>query len=230
MTLEEKISQLGDGAPAIPRLNIQEYHWWNECLHGVARAGTATVFPQAIGMAASFDTNTMRQVANIISDEDRAKHHEALRNKNYNIYTGLTFWSPNINIFRDPRWGRGHETYGEDPYLTGQMGMEFVKGLQGNDPKYFKVVATGVLGLRINLPVLTVHVSEVGEALHSSLNYSKDSLFLRGDKSEYISPQDEALISTQFPNSSVQTITNAGHWLHAENPFEFYESVRSFIA
>jgi len=142
MTLEEKISQLGDGAPAIPRLNIQEYHWWNECLHGVARAGTATVFPQAIGMAASFDTNTMRQVANIISDEARAKHHEALRNKNYNIYTGLTFWSPNINIFRDPRWGRGHETYGEDPYLTGQMGMEFVKGLQGNDPKYFKVVAT----------------------------------------------------------------------------------------
>jgi beta-glucosidase len=93
-------------------------------------------------MAASFDTNTMRQVANIISDEARAKHHEALRNKNYNIYTGLTFWSPNINIFRDPRWGRGHETYGEDPYLTGQMGMEFVKGLQGNDPKYFKVVAT----------------------------------------------------------------------------------------
>ena len=142
MTLEEKISQLGDGAPAIPRLNIQEYHWWNECLHGVARAGTATVFPQAIGMAASFDTNTMREVANIISDEARAKHHEAQRNKNYNIYNGLTFWSPNINIFRDPRWGRGHETYGEDPYLTGQMGMQFVKGLQGNDPKYFKVIAT----------------------------------------------------------------------------------------
>ena len=142
MTLEEKISQLGDGAPAIPRLNIQEYHWWNECLHGVARAGTATVFPQAIGMAASFDTNTMREVADIISDEARAKHHEAQRNKNYNIYNGLTFWSPNINIFRDPRWGRGHETYGEDPYLTGQMGMQFVKGLQGNDPKYFKVIAT----------------------------------------------------------------------------------------
>ena len=142
MTLEEKISQLGDGAPAIPRLNIQEYHWWNECLHGVARAGTATVFPQAIGMAASFDTNTMWEVADIISDEARAKHHEAQRNKNYNIYNGLTFWSPNINIFRDPRWGRGHETYGEDPYLTGQMGMQFVKGLQGNDPKYFKVIAT----------------------------------------------------------------------------------------
>ena len=142
MTLEEKISQLGDGAPAIPRLNIQEYHWWNECLHGVARAGIATVFPQAIGMAASFDTNTMREVADIVSDEARAKYHDAQRNKNYNIYNGLTFWSPNINIFRDPRWGRGHETYGEDPYLTGQMGMQFVKGLQGNDPKYFKVIAT----------------------------------------------------------------------------------------
>jgi len=142
MTLEEKISQLGDGAPAIPRLNIQQYHWWNECLHGVARAGTATVFPQAIGMAASFDTDAMIEVAEIISSEARAKHHEAQRNKNYNIYNGLTFWSPNINIFRDPRWGRGHETYGEDPYLTGQMGMQFVKGLQGSDPKYFKVVAT----------------------------------------------------------------------------------------
>jgi len=142
MTLEEKISQLGAEAPAIARLNIQEYHWWNECLHGVARAGIATVFPQAIGMAASFDTATMREVANVISDEARAKHHEAQRNKNYKIYTGLTFWSPNINIFRDPRWGRGHETYGEDPYLTGQMGMQFVKGLQGNDSKYLKLVST----------------------------------------------------------------------------------------
>jgi len=142
MTLEEKISQLGAGAPAIPRLNIQEYHWWNECLHGVARAGIATVFPQAIGMAASFDTGTMREVANVISDEARAKHHEAQRNKNYKIYTGLTFWSPNVNIFRDPRWGRGHETYGEDPYLTGQMGTQFVKGLQGNDSKYLKLVST----------------------------------------------------------------------------------------
>ena len=142
MTLDEKISQLGADAPAIPRLNIKKYHWWNECLHGVARAGVATVFPQAIGMAASFDTTAMRDVANIISDEARAKHHEAQRNNNYNIYTGLTFWSPNVNIFRDPRWGRGQETYGEDPYLTGQMGMQFVKGLQGNDPKYLKLVAT----------------------------------------------------------------------------------------
>ena len=142
MTLDEKISQLGDGAPAIPRLGILEYHWWNECLHGVARSGTATVFPQAIGMAATFDTKTMKNVADVISDEARAKHHEAQRKEDYNRYTGLTFWSPNINIFRDPRWGRGHETYGEDPYLTGQMGSQFVKGLQGNDPKYLKVVAT----------------------------------------------------------------------------------------
>ena len=142
MTLDEKISQLGAGAPAIPRLNIQEYHWWNECLHGVARAGIATVFPQAIGMSASFDTNIMREVAHTISDEARAKYHEAQRNKNYGIYSGLTFWSPNVNIFRDPRWGRGHETYGEDQYITGQMGIQFVKGLQGNDPKYLKVVST----------------------------------------------------------------------------------------
>lgn len=142
MTLDEKISQLGNQSRAIPRLGILEYDWWNESLHGVARAGTATVFPQAIGMAATFDTNMMKKVADVISDEARAKHHEAQRKKDYSRYTGLTFWSPNINIFRDPRWGRGHETYGEDPYLTGQMGSQFVKGLQGDDPKYLKVIAT----------------------------------------------------------------------------------------
>lgn len=142
MTLEEKISQLGDVADEIPRLGVDPYNWWNECLHGVARAGVATVFPQAIGMAATFDTSMMFQVADIISTEARAKHHEAVRQRDFGRYKGLTMWSPNINIFRDPRWGRGHETYGEDPYLTGQMGMQFVKGLQGNDPKYFKVVAT----------------------------------------------------------------------------------------
>ena len=142
MTLEEKISQIGDVSDGIPRLGIQPYNWWNESLHGVARAGTATVFPQAIGMAASFDLDLMSEVANAISDEARAKHHEALRNQDYGRYKGLTFWSPNINIFRDPRWGRGHETYGEDPFLTGQMGMRFVKGLQGNDSKYLKLVAT----------------------------------------------------------------------------------------
>ncbi|MDX1286446.1 MAG: glycoside hydrolase family 3 N-terminal domain-containing protein, partial [Draconibacterium sp.] len=142
MTVQEKIDQLVYTAKAIPRLNIPEYNWWNECLHGVARAGYATVFPQSITIAASWDKDLMFRVATAISDEARAKHHEFVRNNKRGIYQGLTFWSPNINIFRDPRWGRGHETYGEDPYLTGQMGMQFVKGLQGNDPKYLKLVAT----------------------------------------------------------------------------------------
>jgi beta-glucosidase len=142
MTLDEKISQMMDVAPAIKRLGIPEYNWWNECLHGVARSGIATVFPQAIGMAATFNPELMLQTATVISDEARAKHHEAARQNSFRRYQGLTFWSPNINIFRDPRWGRGQETYGEDPYLTGQMGMAFVKGLQGDDPKYFKLVAT----------------------------------------------------------------------------------------
>jgi beta-glucosidase len=142
MTLQEKIEQMRYQSPAIDRLGIPQYNWWNECLHGVARAGYATVFPQSISIAASWDTELINQVATAISDEARAKHHEFLRRGMHGIYQGLTFWSPNINIFRDPRWGRGHETYGEDPYLTGQMGLQFVKGLQGNDPNYLKVVAT----------------------------------------------------------------------------------------
>ena len=142
MTLKEKVSQMLHDAPGIPRLGVPAYNWWNECLHGVGRAGLATVFPQAIGMAASFDTDLMHRVACAISDEARAKHHEALRLGHRGIYQGLTFWTPNINIFRDPRWGRGQETYGEDPYLTARMGVAFVKGLQGNHPKYLKLVAT----------------------------------------------------------------------------------------
>ncbi|MEN6358187.1 MAG: glycoside hydrolase family 3 C-terminal domain-containing protein [Armatimonadota bacterium] len=142
MTLEEKVPQLMHDAPAIERLGVPAYNWWNECLHGVGRAGTATVFPQAIGMAATWDPELIHEVATAISDEARAKHHEALRQGEHGMYQGLTFWSPNINIFRDPRWGRGHETYGEDPYLTGRMGVAFVKGLQGDDPKYLKLVAT----------------------------------------------------------------------------------------
>ncbi len=142
MTLEEKISQMGNAAPAIPRLNVPAYEWWNEALHGVARAGNATVFPQAIGMAATFDPKLINDVATVISDEARAKYHEALRHDQHARYFGLTFWSPNINIFRDPRWGRGQETYGEDPFLTSQMGVAFVTGLQGNDPVYRKVDAT----------------------------------------------------------------------------------------
>jgi len=142
MTLEEKISQLRYDAPAIERLGIPAYNWWNECLHGVARSGRATVFPQAIGLAATWDQDLMLKVSTAISDEARAKYHDYIRRGKYDIYQGLTFWSPNINIFRDPRWGRGMETYGEDPYLTGQMGLQFIKGLQGNDPKYLKTVAT----------------------------------------------------------------------------------------
>ena len=142
MTLEEKVLQMQNAAPAIPRLDIPAYDWWNEALHGVARAGYATVFPQAIGLAATWDTKLMYQVADVISTEARAKHHEFIRNNQHARYEGLTFWSPNINIFRDPRWGRGQETYGEDPYLTARLGVEFVKGLQGNDPRYFKVIAT----------------------------------------------------------------------------------------
>jgi beta-glucosidase len=142
MTLEEKVSQMMNEAAAIPRLGVPEYEWWNEALHGVARAGYATVFPQAIGLGATWDTDLMLQVADVISTEARAKHHEFDRKGDHGRYKGLTFWSPNINIFRDPRWGRGQETYGEDQYLTARMGVAFVKGLQGNDPKYLKVVAT----------------------------------------------------------------------------------------
>ncbi|MEP6493472.1 MAG: glycoside hydrolase family 3 C-terminal domain-containing protein [bacterium] len=142
MTLEEKVLQMKDVAPAIPRLGVPEYNWWNEALHGVARSGLATVFPQAIGMAATWDDRLMFRVATVISDEARAKHEEYLRTNNRQRYQGLTFWSPNINLFRDPRWGRGQETYGEDPFLTGQLAVQFIRGLQGDDPKYFKTVAT----------------------------------------------------------------------------------------
>lgn len=142
MTLEEKISQMVYNAPAIERLGIPEYNWWNECLHGVGRNGLATVFPQAIGLAAMWDKDLMFKVASVISDEARAKYNYAISIGERGIYQGLTFWTPNINIFRDPRWGRGMETYGEDPFLTGQMAVQFIKGLQGNNPKYFKAIAT----------------------------------------------------------------------------------------
>jgi len=142
MTLEEKVGQLTHYADAVEHLGIPEYNWWNECLHGVARSGKATVFPQAIGMAATFDRDLMFRMADITSTEARAKYHDYFSKGKHGMYQGLTFWSPNINIFRDPRWGRGHETYGEDPYLTGEMGVQFIKGLQGDDPRYLKTVAT----------------------------------------------------------------------------------------
>jgi len=142
LSLEEKAAQLLHAAPAIPRLGIPSYNWWNEGLHGVARAGLATVFPQAIGLAAMWSASRLQQVATVVSDEARAKHHEYLRQDDRGMYKGLTIWAPNINIFRDPRWGRGHETYGECPYLTARLGVAFCRGLQGDDPRYLKTVAT----------------------------------------------------------------------------------------
>jgi len=142
MTLEEKASQLVNQARAIPRLQVPQYDWWSEALHGVARAGTATVFPEPIGLAATFDSPLIHEMAVVIGIEGRAKHHQAVRAGRRDIAEGLDFWSPNINIFRDPRWGRGQETYGEDPFLTARMGVAFVTGLQGDDPKYYRVIAT----------------------------------------------------------------------------------------
>ncbi len=142
MTLEEKVSQMMNDSVAIPRLGIPAYNWWNECLHGVARAGKATVFPETIGLAATWDSDLLFRISTAISDEARAKNNDFIRRDKHDIYEGLTFWTPNINIFRDPRWGRGMETYGEDPFLTGTLATQFIKGLQGNDPKYFKTIAT----------------------------------------------------------------------------------------
>ncbi len=142
LTLEEKVSLLGYQSKAVPRLGIPAYNWWNEALHGVARAGEATIFPQAIGMAATFNDSLLKQVSTVISTEARAKYNLAIAKDRHLQYMGLTFWTPNINIFRDPRWGRGQETYGEDPFLTAAMGSAFVEGLQGNDPNHLKASAT----------------------------------------------------------------------------------------
>lgn len=140
MTLQERAEQLTYQSPAIKHLEIPEYNWWNEGLHGVARAGTATVFPQAIGLASIFDEEFLGKIADIIATEGRAKYNEYSKKEDRGIYKGLTYWSPNVNIFRDPRWGRGHETYGEDPYLTSKLGVAFIKGLQG-EGKYLKLAA-----------------------------------------------------------------------------------------
>lgn len=140
MTVEERASQLKYDAPAIERLGVPAYNWWNEALHGVARAGTATMFPQPVAMAAMFDEDTMRKIGDVVSTEARAKYNEAVKHGDHDIYKGLTFWSPNINLFRDPRWGRGQETYSEDPYLTARLGVAYIKGLQG-DGEYLKVAA-----------------------------------------------------------------------------------------
>ena len=167
MTLEEKIAQLGHTAPAIPRLRVPEYNWWNEGLHGVARAGIATVFPQAIGLAATFDEPLIHEVAQTISTEFRAKYYATLRpDGSTDWYRGLTVWSPNINIFRDPRWGRGQETYGEDPFLTSSLGVAFVTGLQGNDPNYFKTVSTPKHFAVHSGPETTRHTVDIQASRH----------------------------------------------------------------
>ena len=142
MTLEEKVSQLIDRAAAIPRLDVPAYNWWNEGLHGIARSGYATLFPQAIGNAATWDAPLLKRIGTVVSTEARAKYNDAIRNGNHDRFYGLTIWSPNINIFRDPRWGRGQETYGEDPFLTSRLGVAFVEGIQGDDPNYFRAIAT----------------------------------------------------------------------------------------
>lgn len=169
MTLEEKAGQMQNAAPAIERLGIPAYDWWNEGLHGVARAGQATVFPQAIGLAATFNVPLVGQVATTISDEARAKHHQFVREGSHGRYQGLTYWSPNINIFRDPRWGRGQETYGEDPYLTARMGVAFVHGLQGDDPVYRKLDATA--------KHLAVHSGPEADRHHFDARPSKRDLY-----------------------------------------------------
>lgn len=180
LTLEEKAALMQHDNPAIPRLGIPAYDWWNEALHGVARAGPATSFPQAIGMAATFDVPLMDEISRTISDEARAKHHEAARRGERGRYQGLTFWSPNINIFRDPRWGRGQETYGEDPYLTSRMGISFVKGLQGDDPKYRKLDATA--------KHFAVHSGPEADRHHFDVHPSKRDLY------ETYLPAFEALV------------------------------------
>jgi beta-glucosidase len=166
LTLEEKVAQMLNSAPAIDRLVIPAYDWWNECLHGVARTSFhVTSYPQAIGMAATFDVNSMKKMGDYTADEGRAINNESIRKNDHSRYTGLTYWTPNINIFRDPRWGRGQETYGEDPFLTGSMAKAFVQGLQGNDPKYLKAAACAKhyaihSGPESSRHTLDVHISD----------------------------------------------------------------------
>jgi beta-glucosidase len=166
MTLEQKASQLINQSRAIPELRVPAYDWWSEALHGVARAGTATVFPEPIGLAATFDDKLIHDMAVAVSTEARAKHELAVKAGRRDIYEGLDFWSPNINIFRDPRWGRGQETYGEDPFLTGRMGVAFITGMQGDDPKYYRVIATAKHYAVHSGPETTRHTVDVSASRH----------------------------------------------------------------
>ena len=166
MTLEEEASQMGDASPAIPRLGIPYYNWWSEGLHGFGRAGRATVFPQAIGAAATWDTDLLRKTGEVVSTEGRAKYEEAVATNYVGANRGLTIWSPNINIFRDPRWGRGQETYGEDPFLTAQLGTAFVEGIQGDDPHYLRAVSTPKHFAVHSGAEMLRHITSVDVSLH----------------------------------------------------------------
>src|ERR1700723_3273528 len=170
MTLEEKASQLVNQARAIPRLKVPAYDWWSEALHGVANAGTATVFPEPIGLAATFDDPLIHEMAIVIGTEARAKHNLAVKAGRRDIMEGLDFWSPNINIFRDPRWGRGQETYGEDPFLTGRMGVAYVTGMQGNDPKYYMAISTPKHYAVHSGPEPTRHFADVDVSKHDEVD------------------------------------------------------------
>ena len=169
MTLEEKVSHTLHGAAEIERLGIPKYNWWNEALHGIARTGTATLFPQAIGLAASFDEELVAEMADIIATEGRAKYNMHVKYGDRDIYKGLTYWAPNVNIFRDPRWGRGHETYGEDPYLTSRLGVRFIQALQGDDPVYMKAAACA--------KHFAVHSGPEGERHHFNAVVSKQDMY-----------------------------------------------------
>ncbi|HEY2469052.1 MAG TPA: glycoside hydrolase family 3 C-terminal domain-containing protein [Terracidiphilus sp.] len=166
LTLEEKVSQLIDRAAPIPRLDIPAYNWWNEGLHGIARSGFATMFPQAIGNAATWDAPLVHSIGEVVSTEARAKYNDAIAHGNHDRYFGLTIWSPNINIFRDPRWGRGQETYGEDPFLTARLGTAFVEGIQGDDPHYFRAIATPKHYAVHSGPESTRHRADVDPSAH----------------------------------------------------------------
>src|SRR5580698_588512 len=169
MTLEEKASQLVNQARAIPRLNIPAYDWWSEALHGVAVNGT-TEFPEPIGLGATFDPAAIHQMAVYVSTEGRIKHAQDVRAGHSNIFEGLDFWAPNINIFRDPRWGRGQETYGEDPFLTARMGVAYVTGMQGDDPHYYRAIATPKHFAVHSGPEPTRHNADVTVSKHDEMD------------------------------------------------------------
>jgi beta-glucosidase len=169
LTVEEKVSQLVNQSRAVPRLNVPDYDWWSESLHGVARNGT-TVFPEPIGLAATFDTEAVHRMAIVIGTEGRASHVRGMRDGHSDIFEGLDFWAPNVNIFRDPRWGRGQETYGEDPFLTARMGVAFVTGMQGDDPKYYRVISTPKHYAVHSGPEPTRHTADVKVSKHDEVD------------------------------------------------------------